>query len=196
MDGKPDPAVCEWIDRESKVHLFRLSESNKHTLLQKAALTAATRIPKSKAFLSRLQKLSPDFASQLSLRETAISTAPLRLLVNPNSKLVADPTYQVQSFIALSYCWHNPDWDPLPSWQRNWRLISDSMTNLLRRHCGPEEGIWIDQLCIHQNDLKELCLAVSAIDQIYKSARQTYAVLEDIIISNSLKRTKRQRLPL
>jgi hypothetical protein len=141
-----EPAVCEWIDRETKAHCFRLSESNKRALFQDAASAASQRLPRSRAFLDRLQKLSPELGSQFGLRETAVSEAPLRLIVPPFSKLVEDPYYQVESFIVLSYCWHNEEWKPVPGCEKGWWPISDRMMNLLQKNCGENEGIWIDQL--------------------------------------------------
>ncbi|KAH8805385.1 heterokaryon incompatibility protein-domain-containing protein [Xylogone sp. PMI_703] len=183
MESEPEPAICEWVDRETKIHCFRLSETNKRALLRSAALAAEERLPKNKAFLERLHQLSPEFASHFSLRDTGVSEAPFRLLVKEDSKLVTDPFYQVQSYIVLSYCWHNDEWSLAPNLNKGWWPISDRMMKVLQSNCEADEGIWIDQLCIHQDDLGEKRLAVSAMDQVYKSARSMYVAIEDIELS-------------
>jgi hypothetical protein len=47
-----------------------------------------------------------------------------------------------------------------------------------------EEGLWIDQLCINQNDEAEKQVAVASMDILYKSARMVLIVLEDIVFNS------------
>lgn len=56
---------------------------------------------------------------------------------------------------------------------------------ILRLRQSDEEGIWIDQLCIRQDDEKEKQEAISSMDLIYQSARLVLIVLEDICLSEA-----------
>ncbi|KIW21593.1 hypothetical protein PV08_02173 [Exophiala spinifera] len=88
------------------------------------------------------------------------------------------------SFIAVSYCWHGDSWSTSRSltdiggpltWEM-WKAISQL------RH-SENEGIWLDQLCINQEDEREKQDAFYAMDLVYQSARLVVIVLEDISLS-------------
>jgi hypothetical protein len=69
-----------------------------------------------------------------------------------DSAVMANP----DSFIAVSYSWHNTDWSTSevltdiksPLILEMWRM-------LLKLRKSTHEGIWIDQLCIEQGDKRE-----------------------------------------
>lgn len=54
---------------------------------------------------------------------------------------------------------------------------------LLNERQSQSEGVWIDQICINQNDEAEKQIAVNAMDIVYKSARAVVILLDDIEIT-------------
>ena len=112
---------------------------------------------------------------------------PLRML---RSRQTSAPSKDepVNSFIALSYCWHAPEWtltESLRSKSENLKLpISQKLwiaLDLMRN--GDDEAVWVDQLCIDQGNSKEKHNAIAEMDLIYSSARRVIVALEDITIS-------------
>jgi hypothetical protein len=102
----------------------------------------------------------------------------------PNS---ADIVNSFSSFIAVSYCWHNQEWEPVPSLQDENTSsprrapVSQKMLdaiNVLRQ--DDSEGVWIDQLCINQDESTEKRTAIASMDIIYSNARLVVIVLEDV----------------
>jgi hypothetical protein len=45
------------------------------------------------------------------------------------------------------------------------------------------EGIWFDQMRIHQNDVDETMQSIAMMDIIYKSCRKLLVVLEDVVFN-------------
>ena len=96
-----------------------------------------------------------------------------------------------KSFIAVSYSWHNSDWNLSPSVLDESTKpelpkypISHKMLNaisLLRR--DEFEPIWLDQLCIAQANPAEQRRAIASMDIIYGAARLLAIVLEDVELS-------------
>ena len=93
------------------------------------------------------------------------------------------------SFVALSYCWRNPEWEAvshpfepldyeesIPISKCLWHFL----VNLLE---SDEEAVWIDQVCLDQNDDVEKTVAVQSMDALYASARFVFIALEDIFLS-------------
>jgi hypothetical protein len=100
-------------------------------------------------------------------------------------------TEQRKSFIAVSYCWHNFNWNLSPS-VRNDNSdssfpkcpISQKMfdaISFLRK--DESEPIWLDQLCIAQSNQEEQRRAIASMDIIYSAARLVAIVLEDVELS-------------
>ena len=48
---------------------------------------------------------------------------------------------------------------------------------------GHRDGVWIDQLCIAQHDMKEKMIAIGAMDVVYRSTRAIIVALEDVQLS-------------
>jgi Heterokaryon incompatibility protein (HET) len=56
---------------------------------------------------------------------------------------------------------------------------------VLAERASPSEGIWIDQLCINQDDEEEKMTTIGFMDVIYKNARLVVILLEDVILSKT-----------
>lgn len=63
--------------------------------------------------------------------------------------------------------------------------------------CQPSsEGLWVDQLCIIQEDEEEKEVTISAMDAIYKSARLVVIALQDIEVSEAEEAELRKYIPI
>jgi Heterokaryon incompatibility protein (HET) len=88
------------------------------------------------------------------------------------------------SFICLSYCWHKEDWSTTTSHglHEEWPITENMLCAFLAQRSTYDEGVWIDALCIDQNNPTEKMHAIGSMDMLYKSARTVYIILEDIIL--------------
>ena len=137
--------------------------------------------------LAHLRVYQPSIAEMFSIKDIAISKAPLRLLCENSEQLQPDSP-RVKSYIALSYCWHGPDWetaDCLGPPEMGWPISTAMVHGLLGQRESSEEGVWIDQCCINQADPLDKQLLIGSMDVIYKCARKVVVVLEDVSISEA-----------
>lgn len=132
----------------------------------------------------RIKHAAPDIASKFGSKESDSSKAPFNLITRNQ------PT-RPQTFIALSYCCHNPTWQlskhikgtSTDATNFVWP-ISEYMTKvLLLERMSPDEGIWVDQCCIDQTNQVEKSLTIGFMDAIYRQARLIVVALEDIAVS-------------
>jgi hypothetical protein len=141
---------------------------------------------------------NPQVAALLGYKATAVSEAPFRLVkripppaLAANSQLSSKPP--TDSFIALSYCWHNQDWtakggsEPASGSCPNSKIPISSVLfeAILEQRVSGDEGIWIDQWCIDQDNEDEKAIAIGAMDVVYQRARLVAVVLEDITIDEA-----------
>lgn len=122
----------------------------------------------------------------------SVSEAPLRLLMEASSYR-SDCPKPILGFIALSYCWRNSSWVPVSGPEARdsrdkslpvARSILQTALAQKKKSVDGVEGLWIDALCINQEDRQEKMLAVASMDRIFKSARLVVIALEDIKINN------------
>lgn len=146
-----------------------------------------------KATLKRLQTLHPEAAKRFAVKSSTAADIPFKLLSEMNQydgsyeeDYGPRPYHSFDSFIAVSYCWRSDDWEPaescqLPKPPEPWPLpISPRMLKaVLNFRSSKEEGIWIDQLCINQDNSSEKVRAINSMDAVYRSASGVIIVLED-----------------
>ena len=180
---------------------------------------SGSQIRQSSAFvlLERLRALSPSTAAHYDLKKTSMEQIQLRFL--RRDLLESPPHHDFKSFIALSHCW-------LPAKSKSGISIStprkklkEIFSNLLgssrethQLHPFPvspvmfkalldesrsaDEGIWVDQLCVAQEDEAEKAATIAALDVIYKSARLVIICLEDIEVNDTEEVKLRKYLPI
>lgn len=88
-----------------------------------------------------------------------------------HTTLETSPAYE-----ALSYTWGDPkDLVPICVDGDNYIMVSRNLFVALRHLVAKNESrlLWIDQLCINQNDGQEKCHQVEQMTQIYKNASMT-----------------------
>ena len=176
------------IDPESgKEHflplaLVEVSHAKKLELLERSSSASKEAIPQTQEMLAHLREFQPSIAQNFSIKDIAISQAPLRLLCESSEQLQLDSP-RVKSYIALSYCWHGPDWktaDCLGPPEMGWPISTAMVHGLLNQRESSEEGVWIDQCCINQADPLDKQLLIGSMDVIYKCARKVVVILEDV----------------
>ena len=131
----------------------------------------------------------PDVASRFDFKAAAIVNCPFRLLKRMDLHLPQAEDPSDGSFIALSYCWHSKDWPQhtggtLPV-SPNIPISAPLFEALLEERISCDEGIWIDQLCINQDDTNEKRFAIGSMDVVYRKARLVVVALEDVWVDES-----------
>jgi len=170
------------------LQVVTLSEHNKNILFEGSLEASEQTRAESQAVLARLTKFDRTTAQDFTYKDKTSSEAPFRLLTDQDVQNGAD-SQEFESFIALSYCWHSDDWQPveqcqLPSDGNGRSPISEIMLQgLLQHRTSSLEGIWIDALCIDQENEVEKRQAIGSMDIVYKSARLVLITLEDIRLS-------------
>ena len=158
--------------------VITLSSGTNASLLAMATPVLASMHEQASKILKSIRDSS--IAAMLDVKQTAVSKAPFRLVIRQTGVLVSlsqPPT----SFVALSYCWHNAEWSNIEDASTVKDCpISPVLFEALIAEIGPNEGVWIDQLCIDQTNAVEKAYAVGAMDIVYQSARLVVVVLEDI----------------
>lgn len=175
------PDVSDGVLTES---LVVLSPSNKQALLSAASEETLRRQAEANTILASLKQLNPIIAKHFHPKQTAIADLTLRMLCShapaPGVELV------VPSFIVISYCWHYPgEWTLAPAGQAQqlkpgWEISQPMADAVLSLRTCPDEGVWLDRLCIKQSDESEKAVAVGAMDVVYRSARRLLILLEDV----------------
>lgn len=140
--------------------------------------------------LPRLRQFNPEIAAKLIEKDNAVKQIPFSLITTNQFWIPRD----IQSFVALSYCWHGDDWE-VPSrfngHQLNWDFpISPAVLNaiLLRRIVDSgttsQLAMWVDQICINQENSEEKFHAIANLDTIYQNTFEVNILLEDVDISS------------
>ncbi|KAF1954235.1 hypothetical protein CC80DRAFT_390480, partial [Byssothecium circinans] len=85
--------------------------------------------------------------------------------------------HQVPQYVALSYTWGCPIEDPYFRVSSNevdgiGRNLYEALKRLTENNHEPVRLIWIDQLCINQDDLEERASQVSLMDVIYNCCQK------------------------
>jgi hypothetical protein len=160
-----------------------ISKPNIEHLLSTASAPSQSRQSDAAAIISRLKELNPVVAKQFQSKQDTLSLLTLRLITTQVPACGAVP-----SFIGVSYCWHSPDWvvasaaKPIVSgWKISKPMVDAVMGPGFR--ASEEEGVWLDQLCIDQQNEVDKKIHISAMDMIYRSCRRVVILLEDIQLS-------------
>ncbi|RYP63107.1 hypothetical protein DL769_007064 [Monosporascus sp. CRB-8-3] len=126
-------------------------------------------------------------AASFSLRTAeGILDTPFRLVCASESGIPLDGGFRIRQYLAVSYCWHNDTWPPEgPAREvaHPWPISERFAEAVLRERGHPREGVWMDQLCIRQEDEDEKRKAIAAMDIIYKSCRKVLVLLEDVVLT-------------
>lgn len=158
--------------------------------------------------LDKLKELSPAIAKDHALKSVALQQLKFRLI--KRYKKGVGPLQCENSYIALSYRWPRsqasaPDTNVMTVPKKESKVAKEQRKStsktidldkiieppvpkilfraLLNERQSQHEGIWIDQLCIDQDDLEEKSITIPAMDLIYSRARVVVVVLGDILLT-------------
>ena len=144
-----------------------------------------------KRFLSRQESLPGVFSPNEKLDYQPISGPDgIRLVtIFPGSGISAvkcelQPAVlgpQIPEYVALSYCWGNATQKAWINCNGQRLTLTKNLLNAIRRLRRKNETItlWIDQICINQEDLEERSSQVQLMRKIYKSASSVLIWLGD-----------------
>lgn len=141
--------------------------------------------------LRNLQSWASEVAERFHPRTSdVILDTPFRLICSSPTGVPFDGAFVIRQYLAISYSWHSEEWgwpgtphsgpEPGGLWPIGKRF-SDAILGL-RGH--PREGIWMDQICIDQDDDQEKQRAIACMDIIYKSCRRLVVLLEDVELTD------------
>ena len=162
--------------------LVDLSVFNTQALLQAAYKSTNGRRDQATALLTRLRQLNPAVADKFRPKQDIVSQLQLRLICAKPPASGDD----VSSFIIVSYCWHYPQWVMAPGAKNiapGWEISVPMMDAVMGLRESADEGVWLDKLCINQQDSSDKKVQVGAMDLIYRSARRVVILLEDVQLS-------------
>ncbi|KAL8771145.1 MAG: hypothetical protein Q9209_003316 [Squamulea sp. 1 TL-2023] len=139
---------------------------------------------------TRIKSISLALAKEFGFKRDVAPEAPFRLIYPTLALGELSQHSRPLSYIALSYCWHNPLWAldgyaaDLPAAAANfsWPISKRMVHSLLLERNTSHEGIWIDQCCINQDDPQEKARTKGFMNLIYEQARLVVVVLEDVMI--------------
>lgn len=160
-----------------------LSSDNKSKLLSVGNQAVLLLKDEASSLLARLEQLNPDLRLKFYPKEDALSQLTLRVLC-PHEPALG----RIPSFIAISYCWHSDAWNPAPAAhpiRPGWEISQGMIDAIMNLRTSPDEGVWLDRLCINQADEAEKEIAIGAMDVVYRSARRLIILLEDIQLNAS-----------
>lgn len=141
------------------------------------------------SLLSDLNRLAPSVAKDFTTKQHAVNSTPLRLLNDIGFEGEED------GYIALSYCRKKVSLDtprrvitPIAfGWSTEEDQFPIPTSNIVFQAVLREkrigEGLWFDQVSIHQEDEAERIASIGAIDIIYRNARAVIVALYDIAAS-------------
>ncbi|KAI4124572.1 MAG: hypothetical protein LQ338_004734 [Usnochroma carphineum] len=141
----------------------------------------------------RITSIAPNIAEDLGFKDNVKADVPFRLICRDDRLRELPTTNRLPAFIALSYCWHDPTWVldrhsasfPTAAANFSWPISRYMVKALLLERTSWDEGIWIDQCCINQDDPQEKSGTIGFMNLIYKQARVVVVVLEDVMVNEA-----------
>jgi hypothetical protein len=178
--------------RVSVLDVLTLTHEHKEAFLQVALEKQRKAVPLARKRISRITELDTEIGQAFQTKASVIRATTVRMVrLQSSEKRTTTEASAVESFIALSYCWHTPEWEVVGSLreEQNSRYqsalpVSYKMwTALSILRSSTDEAVWVHQMCINQNNPIEKHNAIAGMDIIYESARLIVVPLEDIELS-------------
>lgn len=169
--------------------VLSLTRRNKSNLFSEGIDRLDSGREEANLILQNLQSWAPDVAELFHPRTSdVILDTPFRLICSSPAGVPLDGAFVIRQYLAVSYSWHSEEWPGTPHsapepgglWPIG-RRFADAILGL-RGH--PREGIWMDQICINQEDDQEKQRAIACMDIIYKSCRRLVVLLEDVELTD------------
>jgi hypothetical protein len=178
----PKDASIEYIS--DNIFQLTLTSENKAEIFEYGLSKLDASGEEAELILQNLAAWCPDVVAQFSKRSSiTVLNTPFRLIFPADAREAFDNGLYVRQYIAISYCWHSVDY-PYPGCEPHdrWPFSKPFVDAILSDKDHPREGIWIDQLCIDQEDTVDKQMAVAAMDIIYRSCIRLLVLLEDVTL--------------
>ncbi|KAH9894551.1 hypothetical protein F4778DRAFT_279378 [Xylariomycetidae sp. FL2044] len=177
-----------------------ISKRNRFDFFSESAGRLSDNCEEAEIVLHNLSIWSPDLAENFTIRtpETVLST-PFRLVCESDLGHVPfDDEKILRQFLAISYCWRHDgeDWpgdgsQPHAPWPFSRPFVDAILAQRGVHTADPgyrdanfrREGIWVDQMCIRQEDNVEKQQSIAMMDMIYERCRRLLVLLEDVTFS-------------
>ncbi|KAI6784133.1 uncharacterized protein J7T54_004679 [Emericellopsis cladophorae] len=164
--------------------LWCLSEPNRRKLFGDVIDKLESQWERHDRHLDNLHRLNPTIARNFETKSEKISNAPFRVLVPRGTRRRA-----VDGYVIVSWSWPNDGWtrateNPV---LQPWPFPQDMVKSILDLRYEDEErleGVWIDSLCINQQDDADKSLQIACMDAIYQNAARLVIVMEDVKIDH------------
>ncbi|KAL7932974.1 heterokaryon incompatibility domain-containing protein [Trichoderma chlorosporum] len=186
---KGQTSWCRVSPVQTKTHstgedtVITLPTTVKEQLLADSTTISESVVDKADSIIKGIQNEA--VSSLFGRKAMAVAQTPFRLIKRVTAPADSQCESAANSFIALSYCWHNQEWASKADLGNSFSQIPISpilYEALMDERVSQDEGIWIDQLCINQSDPDEKVLAIGSMDVIYRHSRLVGVVLEDILL--------------
>lgn len=171
--------------------VLALTRRNKSNLFSKGIDRLDSSREEADLILENLRSWAPDVAEWFQPRTSdVILNTPFRLICSSPTGVPFDGAFAIRQYLAVSYSWHSEEWQwpgtprsaPEPSGL--WPIGKRFADAILKLRGHPREGIWMDQICINQQDDAEKQRAIACMDIIYKSCRRLAVLLEDVELTD------------
>jgi hypothetical protein len=141
--------------------------------------------------LSNLRKWNPEVASAFSEKDNAVKGIPFKVVTrSPIWK-----SYKIDSFVAISYSWHNDAWavpERFADQPDDWSFpVCPAMLRALLSCVNDESAFWMDQLSIDQENPEEKARVIAAMDTLCRNASRVLMLLEDLDIAPDVEQSLR-----
>ena len=172
---------------EMETEVVTLSDQNKWALLERGRVLVIQRQAEAETMLRRLHELSPQLAGNFQLKGDALAHFKFRMICTTDADAVRTADKSVSSYIAVSYCWQNPSWQAVEAAQpmTEWGVSLPIATKILQLRESKDEGVWVDKICIDQQNDEEKKVTIGSMDTVYRSCRRLVIVMEDIQLNQT-----------
>ncbi|KAG6357497.1 hypothetical protein INS49_013374 [Diaporthe citri] len=180
------------VEQVSKdLFVLTLTRRNKSNLLAEGIDRLDSGREEAGLILYNLQTWAPDVAERFQPRTSdVILDTPFRLICSSPSGIPFDGAFAIRQYLAISYSWHSTDWNcpgtphSAPEPGGLWPIGKRFADAILGLRGHPREGIWMDQICIDQDNDDEKQRAIACMDIVYKSCRRLVVLLEDVELTD------------
>lgn len=168
-------SVTPAVDHLEAEDFHVLTTSEKKKIFEKHLPSQAAQEGLGKQIFKRLEELSPSVAQHFQVKDDPIDNLTMRLWAQRET-----PEMREDSYVALSYCWDTGKYPPRNGVEYPLPISPLMFSALAAERGARTTGVWIDQLCINQNNQVEKAVSVGAMDAVYRCARWVVVALLDI----------------
>lgn len=180
------------VEQKTKdLFVLTLTRCNKSNLFSQGIDRLGSGREEADLILQNLQSWAPDVADRFRLRTSdVILDTPFRLICSSPEGIPFDGAFAIRQYLAVSYSWHSIElnWPGTPHSAPEpgslWPIGKRFADAILELRGHRREGIWMDQICMEQDNNDEKQRTIACMDVIYKSCRRLVVLLEDVELTD------------